>query len=96
MQNRVAWGVARSCGIARRRTIPKGRVVASNARRAGVFDRNPERNAEVARAFGATAYSCLEALLAAVATPIFANGAIGAGDSYCPNCFRYKSMIASS
>lgn len=77
MQNKLAWGVVGSCGIARRRTIPEGLATASNARLAGVFDIHQEGNAEVARTFGATAFPSLEALLASeidavyIATPVF-------------------------
>jgi predicted dehydrogenase len=77
MQNKLAWGVVGSCGIARRRTIPEGIVTASNARLVGVFDTHQEGNSEVAQTFGATAFPSLEALLAAeieaiyIATPVY-------------------------
>lgn len=77
MPNRIRWGVVGSGGIARRRTIPEGIVPAANAELVGVYDRNPEVNAEVAKAFGVKAFGSLEDLLAAeidavyIATPVY-------------------------
>lgn len=80
MAKKVGWGVVGSCGIARRRTIPEGIVPASNAKLVGLYDRNSEGNAELARTFGAQALESLEDLLAAeidavyIATPVFLHG----------------------
>ena len=90
MPEKINWGVIGSGGIARRRTIPEGLAVASNARLAAVFDVNAAANQEVAVHFGARACSSLEELLSSavdavyIATPVHlhceqALAAIGAG-----------------
>jgi len=77
MANKVGWGVVGSCGIARRRTIPEGIAPATNAKLLGLYDRNSEGNAELARSLGAQAFETLQDLLAAeidavyIATPVF-------------------------
>ena len=64
-------------GIARRRTIPEGILLAANAALAGVFDANAEVNRAAAEQFHAPGYGSIEALLAAdidavyVATPAY-------------------------
>jgi predicted dehydrogenase len=78
-EDRVAWGVIGSGGIALRRTIPEGIVPAANARLVAVYDVNQEVNRQVAERFGARAASNLDELLAAdveavyVATPVHAH-----------------------
>jgi len=78
-EDRVAWGVIGSGGIALRRTIPEGIVPAANARLVAVYDVNQEVNRQVAERFGARAASNLDGLLAAdveavyVATPVHAH-----------------------
>jgi len=78
-EDRVAWGVIGSGGIALRRTIPEGIVPADNARLVAVYDVNQEVNRQVAERFGARAAASLEELLAAeveavyVATPVHAH-----------------------
>jgi len=78
-EDRVAWGVIGSGGIALRRTIPEGIVPAANARLVAVYDVNQEVNRQVAKRFGARAASNLDELLAAdveavyVATPVHAH-----------------------
>jgi len=77
MADKVGWGVVGSCGIARRRTLPEGIVPAANAKLVGLYDRNSEGNAELARTFGARAFGSLEDLITAeidavyVATPVY-------------------------
>lgn len=61
---RVKWGVIGSGGIARRRTIPEGIVMAENAELVAVCDRDPAINQDVAKSFGATGVAGLEELLA--------------------------------
>jgi predicted dehydrogenase len=78
-EDRVAWGVIGSGGIALRRTIPEGIVPAANARLVAVYDVNQEVNRQVAERFGARAASNLDELLEAdveavyVATPVHAH-----------------------
>jgi predicted dehydrogenase len=78
-EDRVAWGVIGSGGIALRRTIPEGIVPAAKARLVAVYDVNQEVNRQVAERFGARAASNLDELLAAgveavyVATPVHAH-----------------------
>jgi predicted dehydrogenase len=78
-EDRVAWGVIGSGGIALRRTIPEGIVPAANARLVAVYDVNQEVNRQVAERFGARAASDLDELLEAdveavyVATPVHAH-----------------------
>lgn len=64
MSTKIRWGVIASGGIARRRTIPEGILPARNAELVGVFGRNQNTNAEVAREFGAHAAASLNELLA--------------------------------
>lgn len=77
MQKKVRWGVIGAGGIARRRTIPEGLDVASNAQLVGVYDTNVQSNMEVGQRFKATPYENVGALLAAdldavyVATPVY-------------------------
>jgi predicted dehydrogenase len=78
-EDRVAWGVIGSGGIALRRTIPEGIVPAANARLVAVYDVNQEINRQAAERFGARAAANLDELLAAdveavyVATPVHAH-----------------------
>ena len=78
-EDRVAWGVIGSGGIALRRTIPEGIVPAANARLVAVYDVNQEINRQAAERFGAQAAANLDELLAAdveavyVATPVHAH-----------------------
>lgn len=77
MANKVKWGVVGSGGIARRRTIPEGIALATNAELTAVHDIDPRANEQVARQYGAQAASSIEELLAAdlqavyVATPAY-------------------------
>jgi predicted dehydrogenase len=63
MPRRIKWGVIGSGGIARRRTIPEGFAVASNAELASVFDVDDAANQAVAASFGARACRSIEELL---------------------------------
>jgi len=78
-EDRVAWGVIGSGGIALRRTIPEGIVPAADARLVAVYDVNQEINRQAAERFGARAAANLDELLAAdveavyVATPVHAH-----------------------
>ena len=63
MAKKIKWGVIGSGGIARRRTIPEGIMVAENAELTAVFDVNQEANSEVANEFSATACSSEAELL---------------------------------
>jgi predicted dehydrogenase len=77
MSERVRWGVIGSGGIARRRTIPEGIMVARNAVLAGVFDVEGGVNRAVAEQFRAPRFDSVPAMLAGavdavyVATPAF-------------------------
>jgi predicted dehydrogenase len=63
MADAVRWGVIGSGGIARRRTIPEGLAVASNARLAAVYDPDPEVNRAAAEEFGGVAVRSVDELL---------------------------------
>lgn len=63
MKTRIRWGVLGSGGIARRRTIPEGLLVACNATLVSVCGADSRRNSEVAREFGVEAADSLEAML---------------------------------
>ena len=75
MSKKIKWGVIGSGGIARRRTIPEGLVVADNAKLVAVYDVNTELNTEVAKEFNTSAMYSIEYLLQAdidavyIATP---------------------------
>jgi predicted dehydrogenase len=71
MPNKLRWAVVGSGGIARRRTIPEGFVPAANAELLGVYDRNPQANAEVAKAFSVKPFESLEALLQSEADAVY-------------------------
>lgn len=70
------WAILGSCGIAKRRTIPEGIVVADNAELVAVYDVNTKANEMLAEVFGVTAASSEEELLASdtdvvyIATPV--------------------------
>lgn len=77
MNGKIRWGVVGSGGIARRRTIPEGIVVARNAQLTAVYDVNEQANREVAEQFHVKAADSLSELFALdvdavyIATPAY-------------------------
>lgn len=75
MQRKLRWGVIGSTGIARRRTIPEGLLVARNAELVALYNRSGDANAAVAQLFGVRAVDRVDDLLASdvdavyIATP---------------------------
>ncbi len=73
--SRIRWGVIGACGIAQRRTIPEGIVVANNAMLAAVFDVSSAKS--VADKFGVKCCETEAELLAQdidavyIATPVY-------------------------
>ncbi len=63
MTNKIRWGVIGSGGIARRRTIPEGIVLAEHAKLASVFDINSEVNNIVAKEFQAVPVNSVRDLI---------------------------------
>lgn len=63
MRNKIKWGVIGSGGIAQRRTIPEGIVLADHAELVAVYDINSEVNKAVAEKFNAKAVNSIEELL---------------------------------
>jgi len=63
MENTIRWGVIGSGGIARRRTIPEGIVMAEHAKLVTVYDINPEANKAVAAEFNAVAVDNIQDLI---------------------------------
>ena len=64
MGKKIKWGVIGSGGIARRRTIPEGIVVATNAELSVVYDVNQDVNNQVAQEFNVKATNSIDELLA--------------------------------
>jgi predicted dehydrogenase len=62
-QNKIKWGVIGSGGIAQRRTIPEGIVLAEHAELVSVYDINMEVNDAVAKKFNAKAVQSIRELL---------------------------------
>ena len=71
MSRSVRWGVIGSGGIARRRTIPEGILLADNAELVAVFDPAQTTNEAVAREFGARPCATLDELLGSNAEAIY-------------------------
>jgi predicted dehydrogenase len=75
MTKKIKWAVLGSGGIAQRRTIPEGIILAANAELTSVYDVNTKINAEVAAKFGVKAASSIDELLSSdieavyIATP---------------------------
>ena len=65
MENKIKWGVIGSGGIAQRRTIPEGIVLADHAELIAVYDINTEVNKAVAKKFNADAAQSITELLQA-------------------------------
>lgn len=76
MKQKIRWGVIGSGGIAKRRTIPEGILKARNAELVAICGRDPKKNEETAKQFGAqparTAGELLKSNIDAVyiATPV--------------------------
>lgn len=64
MARKIRWGVIGSGGIAKRRTIPEGFAVASNAELVATCATNSAANRELAAAYGASPADSVAALLA--------------------------------
>ena len=64
MKKTVKWGVIGSGGIAQRRTIPEGIMLAENAELVAVYDINETVNKSVAKKFNALAVDSIKGLLA--------------------------------
>ncbi len=62
-ETKIKWGVIGSGGIAQRRTIPEGIVLAKNAQLVAVFDVNADVNNAVATKFNAKAVKSIDELL---------------------------------
>ena len=63
MEKKIKWGVIGSGGIAKRRTIPEGIMLAEHSILASVYDINPEVNHAVAKEFNAEAVNSIEELI---------------------------------
>lgn len=63
MENIIKWGVIGSGGIAQRRTIPEGIVLADHARLVAVYDIDADVNNTVAKKFNASAAQSIAELL---------------------------------
>ena len=63
MEDKIRWGVIGSGGIAQRRTIPEGIVLAEHADLVAVYDINAEVNKAVAKKFNAKAVQSIEELI---------------------------------
>ena len=63
MTKTIKWAVIGCGGIARRRTIPEGIIMAENAELAVVYDVNKEVNTDMAKEFDAVAADSVEELL---------------------------------
>lgn len=63
MKNKIKWGVIGSGGIAQRRTIPEGIILAKHAELVAVYDINLEVNKMVAEKFKAKAVQSIPELL---------------------------------
>jgi len=63
LENKIKWGVIGSGGIAQRRTIPEGIVLADHAKLVAVYDINAEVNNAVAKKFNARAVQSIDELL---------------------------------
>ena len=87
-EDRVAWGVIGSGGIALRRTIPEGIVPAANARLVAVYDVNQEINRQAAERFGARAAANLDELLAADVEAVYVATPVHAHREQVPACAR--------
>jgi len=62
-EKKIKWGVIGSGGIAQRRTIPEGIVLAKNADLIAVYDIDPEVNITVAQKFNAKAVNSIQELI---------------------------------
>ena len=63
MEKKIKWGVIGAGGIAQRRTIPEGIVLAEHAELISVYDINPEINGAVAKKFNAKAVLSIQELI---------------------------------
>lgn len=63
MGNKIKWGVIGSGGIAQRRTIPEGIVLAGHAQLAAVYDINLEVNKAITQKFKAKAVDSIQELV---------------------------------
>jgi predicted dehydrogenase len=76
MDKKVRWGVIGSGGIARRRTIPEGIMMAAHAELTAVYDIDNQTNESVAKQFGVKAAGSIEELINSgietvyIATPV--------------------------
>lgn len=82
---KMKWGVLGSTGIAYRRTIPEGILVARNAELAGVYSPTAKRNRRVADEFGVQAFTDEDELISSDCDILYV---ASPNDKHCPQVIK--------
>ena len=93
MKNKIKWGVIGSGGIAQRRTIPEGIVLAEHARLVAVYDINMEVNKKVAAKFNAKAVQSIQELLDSDIDAVYIASPVNLHLEHAIACARVKKHI---
>ncbi len=93
MKNKIRWGIIGSGGIARRRTIPEGIVLAECAELVAVYDINADVNAAVAEEFHAKAVGSIHELTDSDIDAVYIASPVGLHMEHTIACARGKKHV---
>ena len=93
MENKIKWGVIGSGGIAQRRTIPEGIILAEHAELVAVYDINTEVNETVAQKFKAKAVRSLQELIDTDIDAVYIASPVSLHLEHAIACARKKKHV---
>ncbi|MCX6222666.1 MAG: Gfo/Idh/MocA family oxidoreductase [Bacteroidia bacterium] len=93
MENKIKWGVIGSGGIAQRRTIPEGIVLAEHANLVAVYDINAEVNYTVAKKFNAKAVQSIQELIDADIDAVYIASPVNRHLEHAIACAKGKKHV---
>jgi predicted dehydrogenase len=93
MEKKIKWGVIGSGGIAQRRTIPEGIILAEHAELVAVYDINAEVNDAVARKFNAKAVGSIQELVESDIDAIYIASPVSLHPEHVISCAMGKKHV---